>query len=162
MYIARKKKAGKERERERERERKLVSLHVSGRASNSFITRAKWVLRNWVLLAFTCLCQKQLSSFELIQFIARECKPSWREEAGIFSRPPKQFQKCFFSANLHPKSTYYPITTQMHFTTAFRCCCWQTCFLLFLSICLFPSSFPLQFSSFEEDRGLFDVKLCEC
>jgi hypothetical protein len=27
---------------------------------------------------------------------------------------------------------------------------------------LFPSSFPLQFSSFEEDRGLFDVKLCEC
>jgi hypothetical protein len=104
LYVYSPKKKGWKRERERERERELLSLHVSGRASNSFITRAKWVL-----LAFTLLVSETVVQFRAHPVHCQRVQTQLEGGSPDFSRPPKQFQKCFFPANLHPKSSTTPL-----------------------------------------------------
>ncbi len=146
MYIARKKKAGKERERERERESCCPCMSAGGHQIHSSRERNGFC---WHLLY---LCQKQLSSFELIQFIARECKPSWREEARIFPDPLSSFKSVFF-LQIFIQKVVLP-----HYTNAFYYCLPLLLANVFsaLSKHLFPSSFHCSFQareSFEEGRA---------
>ncbi len=74
----------------------MVSLHVSGRASNSFITRAKWVLRNWVLLAFTLLVSETVVQFRAHPVHCQRVQTQLEEGSPDFSRPPSSFKSVFF------------------------------------------------------------------
>ncbi len=95
------KKKGWKRERERERERECCRCMLAGRHQiHSSRNRNGFSRTGFVCIYF---CQKQLASFELIQFIARECKPSWTGRSRIFQTPKQAVSKVFFSANLSSK-----------------------------------------------------------
>jgi len=157
MYIARKRKAGRKREREREREKEKVAVLACKRASNPFITRTKWVLRNWA-------CLHLLLSETVVQF--RAC-PVHCQRSRIF-QTPSSFKSVFFCKSSSKKvlpiqnAFYYCLPAALSVHTYLTRCSWRTCFLLFLSICFCHLSTAV----FKQERALrkvgpFDVKLCE-